>query len=71
LTPLINVPETAIIGVNKIQERPVFDGAGRLVPRLFMNLSSSFDHRIVDGHDAARLIQQVRALMERPARLFM
>ncbi len=70
-TPLINVPETAIIGVNKITERPVFDGAGRVVPRLFMNLSSSFDHRIVDGHDAARLIQKIRALMENPARLFM
>ncbi|NBC21380.1 MAG: 2-oxo acid dehydrogenase subunit E2 [Alphaproteobacteria bacterium] len=70
-TPLINVPETAIIGVNKIQERPVFDGAGRVVPRLFMNLSSSFDHRIVDGYDAARLIQRIRALMESPARLFM
>ena len=70
-TPLINVPETAIIGVNKIQERPVFDGAGRVVPRLFMNLSSSFDHRIVDGYDAARLIQKIRALMENPARLFM
>ena len=70
-TPLINVPETAIIGVNKIQERPVFDGAGRVVPRLFMNLSSSFDHRIVDGYDAARLIQRVRGLLETPARLFM
>ncbi len=70
-TPLINVPETAIIGVNKMVERPVFDGAGRVVPRLFMNLSSSFDHRIVDGYDAAQLIQKVRALLESPARLFM
>jgi len=70
-TPLINVPETAIIGVNKMAERPVFDGAGRVVPRLFMNLSSSFDHRIVDGYDAAQLIQKVRALLESPARLFM
>ncbi|MEL6664298.1 MAG: 2-oxo acid dehydrogenase subunit E2, partial [Pseudomonadota bacterium] len=70
-TPLINVPETAIIGVNKMVERPVFDGAGRVVPRLFMNLSSSFDHRIVDGYDAAQLIQKIRALLESPARLFM
>ncbi|MEM9739069.1 MAG: dihydrolipoamide acetyltransferase family protein [Pseudomonadota bacterium] len=70
-TPLINVPETAIIGVNKMAERPVFDGAGRVVPRLFMNLSSSFDHRIVDGFDAAQLIQKIRMLMECPARLFM
>ncbi len=70
-TPILNVPETAVIGVNKIQERPVFDGAGRIVPRLFMNLSSSFDHRIVDGYDAARLIQRVRALLEAPATLFM
>ncbi|MEL6568410.1 MAG: dihydrolipoamide acetyltransferase family protein [Pseudomonadota bacterium] len=70
-TPLINVPETAIIGVNKMVERPVFDGAGRVVPRLFMNLSSSFDHRIVDGYDAAQLIQRIRALLESPARLFM
>ncbi len=70
-TPLLNVPETAIIGVNKIQERPVFDGAGRVVPRLFMNLSSSFDHRIVDGYEAARLVQKIRARIETPARLFM
>lgn len=70
-TPLINTPETAIIGVNKMVERPVFDGAGRVVPRLFMNLSSSFDHRIVDGYEAATLIQKIRALLESPARLFM
>ena len=70
-TPLINTPETAIIGVNKMAERPVFDGAGRVVPRLFMNLSSSFDHRIVDGFEAATLIQKIRALLESPARLFM
>lgn len=70
-TPILNVPETAIIGVNKMVERPVFDGAGRVVPRLFMNLSSSFDHRIVDGYECAVLIQRVRALLESPARLFM
>ena len=70
-TPILNTPETAIIGVNKMIERPVFDGAGRVVPRLFMNLSSSFDHRIVDGYECAQLIQKVRTLMESPARLFM
>ena len=70
-TPIINHPETSIIGVNKMVERPVFDEAGRVVPRLFMNLSSSFDHRIVDGFDAASLIQRVRGLMENPATLFM
>ncbi len=70
-TPILNPPETAIIGVNKIVERPVFDGAGRVVPRLFMNLSSSFDHRIVDGYEAATLIQSVRSFLETPATLFM
>lgn len=70
-TPILNTPETAIIGVNKMVERPVYDGAGRVVPRLFMNLSSSFDHRIVDGYECAVLIQKVRTLMESPARLFM
>ncbi len=70
-TPIINAPETAIIGVNKMTERPAFDDAGRVVPRLFMNLSSSFDHRIVDGYDAARLIQRLRGLLEQPATIFM
>ena len=69
-TPIINPPETAIIGVNKISERPVFDGQGRVVPRLFMNLSSSFDHRIVDGYEAATLIQTIRQYLETPATLF-
>ncbi|MAP94574.1 MAG: branched-chain alpha-keto acid dehydrogenase subunit E2 [Ponticaulis sp.] len=69
-TPILNPPETAIIGVNKIAEKAVFDGSGRVVPRKFMNLSSSFDHRIVDGYDAAMLIQKVRALLEHPATLF-
>lgn len=70
-TPILNPPETAIIGVNKIVERPVFDGGGRIVPRKFMNLSSSFDHRIVDGYDAARLVQAIRERLETPAMLFM
>ena len=69
-TPILNPPETAIIGVNKLMERPVFDGHGNVVPRKFMNLSSTFDHRIVDGYDAAILIQKVRELLETPATLF-
>ena len=69
-TPIINYPEVAIIGVNKIMTRPVYvDGA--VLPRKIMNLSSSFDHRVVDGADAAAFIQHVRALIETPALLFM
>ena len=59
-TPIINHPEVAIIGPNKLAERPVVDGAF-LTRRKMMNLSSSFDHRIVDGYDAARFIQQLEA----------
>src|SRR4029077_16917066 len=69
-TPIINYPEVAIIGVNKISTRPVFvDGA--VVPRHIMNLSSSFDHRVVDGADAAAFIQRIKALLETPALLFL
>ena len=68
-TPLINHPEVAIIGVNKIMTRPVWDGI-RFVPRKMMNLSSSFDHRVVDGWDAAVFIQAVKALLEKPALIF-
>jgi len=68
-TPIINTPEVAIVGVNRIVERPVFmDGA--VVARKLMNLSSSFDHRVVDGQDAAEFIQRVRRLLEVPATLF-
>ena len=68
-TPVINHPEVAIVGVNRIVERPVIR-SGAVVARLLMNLSSSFDHRVVDGMDAARFIQAVRALLETPALLF-
>jgi 2-oxoisovalerate dehydrogenase E2 component (dihydrolipoyl transacylase) len=69
-TPVINHPEVAIIGPNAIVERPVVrDGA--IVVRKMMNLSSSFDHRVVDGYDAAEFIQRVKALLEHPATLFM
>ena len=68
-TPVINHPEVAIVGVNRIVERPMLSG-GQLVARQLMNLSSSFDHRVVDGMDAARFIQAVRALLETPTLLF-
>ncbi|MDF3081451.1 dihydrolipoamide acetyltransferase family protein [Burkholderia sola] len=68
-TPVINHPEVGIVGVNRIVERPMIrDGA--IVARKMMNLSSSFDHRVVDGADAAEFIQAVRAVLERPALLF-
>ena len=66
---MINHPEVAIIGVNRIVERPMFR-QGAVVARKLMNLSSSFDHRVVDGMDAAEFIQAVRALLETPALLF-
>lgn len=68
-TPVINHPEVGIVGVNRIVERPAIRN-GAVVARKLMNLSSSFDHRVVDGMDAARFIQAVRALLEQPALLF-
>lgn len=68
-TPVINPPEVAIVGVNRMVERPVIRN-GQIVARQMMNLSSSFDHRVVDGIDAARFIQCVRGLLEAPATLF-
>jgi 2-oxoisovalerate dehydrogenase E2 component (dihydrolipoyl transacylase) len=68
-TPVINHPEVAIVGVNRIVERPMMRG-GAVVPRLMMNLSSSFDHRVVDGALAARFVQALRGLLECPATLF-
>jgi 2-oxoisovalerate dehydrogenase E2 component (dihydrolipoyl transacylase) len=68
-TPVINHPEVAIVGVNRIVERPVIRN-GAVVARQLMNLSSSFDHRVIDGMDAARFIQAVRSLLESPAMLF-
>ena len=69
-TPVINHPEVAIIGPNAIVERPVVRD-GQVIVRKMMNLSSSFDHRVVDGYDAAEFIQRVKALLEHPATLFM
>jgi len=68
-TPVINHPEVAIVGVNRMVERPMLRG-GQVVARQLMNLSSSFDHRVVDGMDAAQFIQAMRALLETPALLF-
>ena len=68
-TPIINHPEVAIVGVNKIMTRPVWDGV-QFIPRKIMNLSSSFDHRVVDGWDAATFVQRIRTLLETPALIF-
>ena len=68
-TPVINHPEVAIVGVNRIVERPMIR-AGAVVPRRMMNLSSSFDHRVVDGMQAAQFVQALRALLECPGMLF-
>jgi 2-oxoisovalerate dehydrogenase E2 component (dihydrolipoyl transacylase) len=68
-TPIINAPEVAIIGVNRAIERPVvFEGA--IAIRRTMNLSSSFDHRFVDGYDAAAMIQSLKERLEHPATIF-
>lgn len=68
-TPIINAPEVAIIGLNKALERPVvYHGA--VAVRRIMNLSSSFDHRFVDGYDAAAMIQSLKELLEHPAMIF-
>ena len=68
-TPVINRPEVAIIGTNRIVDRPVIkDGA--MVARKMMNLSSSFDHRVIDGQVAAKFIQTIRGYLETPATIF-
>ncbi len=69
-TPVLNRPEVAIVGVNKQAVRPVWQG-GQFVPRTMMNLSSSFDHRVIDGYVAARFVQRLKALIEVPATIFM
>ncbi|NOG71424.1 dihydrolipoamide acetyltransferase family protein [Roseicella sp. DB1501] len=68
-TPVVNRPEVAIIGVNRMAVRPMWMG-NAVVPRTMMNLSSSFDHRVVDGYDAAVFIQRIKGLLEMPARIF-
>ncbi len=68
-TPVINLPEVGIIGVNRAVERPMVVN-GQIAVRLMMNLSSSFDHRFVDGYDAAAMIQRIKEMLEHPATIF-
>jgi len=68
-TPVINAPEVAIVGLNKAVDRPVVH-QGSIAVRRIMNLSSSFDHRFVDGYDAAAMIQALKELLEHPAMIF-
>ena len=68
-TPIVHHPQVAIVGVNRMVQRPMFQH-GQVVARQLMNLSSSFDHRVVDGMDAAQCIQAVRTLLETPALLW-
>jgi 2-oxoisovalerate dehydrogenase E2 component (dihydrolipoyl transacylase) len=68
-TPVINHPEVAIVGINRIVERPVVRNGG-MVARKMMNVSSSFDHRVIDGAYAAQFIQAIRGYLECPALLF-
>jgi 2-oxoisovalerate dehydrogenase E2 component (dihydrolipoyl transacylase) len=68
-TPVINAPELAIVGVNKMVQRPMVHN-GQIALRMMINLSSSFDHRIVDGWNAASFIQHLKRLLENPATLF-
>ncbi|MCL4185646.1 MAG: 2-oxo acid dehydrogenase subunit E2, partial [Burkholderiaceae bacterium] len=68
-TPVINRPEVAIVGVNRIVERPVIR-SGMVVARSMMNLSSSFDHRVVDGMHGAEFVQALRGYLECPATMF-
>jgi len=69
-TPIINQPEVGIIGINRMAERPVVVN-GRIEVRTMMNLSSSFDHRFVDGYEGAAMIQALKELLEQPALIFM
>jgi len=69
-TPVINLPEVGIIGVNRAAERPMVVN-GQIAVRLMMNLSSSFDHRFVDGYDAAAMIQRIKEMLEHPATIFL
>ena len=69
-TPIINHPEVAILGINKMAIRPMWDGS-QFVPRKMMNISASFDHRVIDGWDAAVFVNRIKSLLETPALIFM
>lgn len=68
-TPIINHPEVAIVGINKMAVRPIWDGQA-FQPRKMMNISCAFDHRVIDGWDAAVFVQALKKLLETPALLF-
>lgn len=68
-TPIINHPEVAIVGINKIAIRPWWDGQ-QFTPRKMMNISCSFDHRVIDGWNAATFVQKLKTFLEKPAMLF-
>lgn len=68
-TPIINHPEVAILGINRMAIRPMWDGT-QFVPRRMMNISASFDHRVIDGWNAATFIQRLRTLLQTPALIF-
>ena len=68
-TPIINHPEVAIVGINKMAIRPQWDGQ-QFQPRKMMNISCAFDHRVIDGWDAAHFVQKIKTLLETPAMLF-
>lgn len=69
-TPILNAPEVAIVGINRMETRPRWRGTG-FEPRKMMNLSCSFDHRVVDGWDGAIFVQRIKDLLEEPALMFM
>lgn len=69
-TPIINHPEVAILGINKMAIRPHWDGS-QFVPRQMMNVSASFDHRVIDGWDAAVFVRRIKSLLETPALIFL
>jgi len=68
-TPILNAPEVAIVGVNRMEVRPHWNGSD-FEPRKMMNISCSFDHRVIDGHDAAVFVQRLKTLLETPALIF-
>ena len=67
-TPILNAPQSGILGMHKIQERPMVH-AGKLEPRPMMYLALSYDHRIVDGREAVTFLVRVKELLEDPARI--
>lgn len=69
-TPIINHPEVAIIGINKMAIRPMWDGE-EFIPRKMMNISCSFDHRVIDGWDAAVFVKRIKTLLETPLLIFL